>query len=96
MAYFNKSKKQENQSIANDSAQLESQGNNFEDSSPEAIQMRQFQSNIDNSDEVKQMMSFQDASENYRRVSFEIQIRQDCYPQSGIRTNMHVCIYVRM
>ena len=71
MKSFNYKKDQDkNRSVATDSSSKNSaeNSNNFEDNSAEAIQMRQFQANIDESEEVKQMKAYQDATEKHETI----------------------------
>lgn len=57
-----KSREDEKQSISNDSVnkQPENIGTNFEDNSPEALQMREFQSKVDGTEEMEELSSYQD------------------------------------
>jgi hypothetical protein len=65
---LDKSKGDERQSIANDqtvSTQSDTTTSDFEDNSPEAVQMRAFQSKVDGSDEMQELGNYQDKmSEN--------------------------------
>jgi hypothetical protein len=65
---LDKSKGDERQSVANDqtvSTQTETTTSDFEDNSPEAIQMRAFQSKVDGSEEMQELGNYQDKiSEN--------------------------------
>ncbi|MCH2022630.1 MAG: hypothetical protein MK207_09155 [Saprospiraceae bacterium] len=71
MKSFNYKKDQDkNRSVATDSSSKNSteNSNDFEDNSAEAIQMRQLQANIDESEEVKQMKSYQDATDKHETI----------------------------
>jgi hypothetical protein len=72
--FLQKSNKNENQSIADDSIQTKSNNSefsNFEDNSPEAIQMREFQDRIDGSDETEQLRSFDNSAQKNEQAQLQ-------------------------
>lgn len=86
--YFHEPYMDDNRSMASDPIQQKSnqEGLGFEDNSPEAIQMRKFQANVNDTAEVKQMMAFQGAA--HRHDAVQLKKRAEDLPKQKNKTGL--------